>query len=183
MNGILQACLCGVLLLAISASEAQRFSFRNVSKGLGNLTVNCIAQDSSGFLWMGTENGLYRYDGIQFRLYSLEEGLSARAIHSLYTSPAGTLWVGTNAGVFFQRQNGKFSLVDPPASFSTFYSRMGSVFTALSEDQILYTDTNGTFLLYRLEPDVWSAKPMHLEGSTVWSVLAAPNGVQAQPVE
>ena len=56
------------------ACLAQRYSFREYTEGLGDLNVNCIAQDRTGYLWVGTENGLYRYDGAQFRSMATPRG-------------------------------------------------------------------------------------------------------------
>ena len=46
---------------------AQRYTFKEYVEGLGNLNVNCMLQDRTGFLWIGTENGLFRYDGSRFQ--------------------------------------------------------------------------------------------------------------------
>jgi diguanylate cyclase (GGDEF)-like protein len=69
------------------------------SDGLANLNVKCLFQDRVGFLWVGTDNGLFRYDGSTFRGYGHADGLTNTEILSLAESPNGTLWVGTNSGV------------------------------------------------------------------------------------
>jgi signal transduction histidine kinase len=77
--------------------QAQEFRFRYYGKedGLTNLSVQCILQDSSGFLWAGTDNGLFRYDGKRFTRFGTSEGLSGATIASLTQTKDGTLWVGT----------------------------------------------------------------------------------------
>ena len=76
------------------------FSFRSygMEDGLGNLAVYAIAQDSEGFLWTGTEDGLYRYDGHRFRLWG--KGLRASTIWELATGPGGRLWAATEDGAY-----------------------------------------------------------------------------------
>jgi diguanylate cyclase (GGDEF)-like protein len=95
--------LAGYLaLLAFSASSsAQRQLFHQYgsSDGLSNLNVKCLLQDHTGYLWVGTDNGLFRYDGSAFRSYGHAEGLPNTEILSIAEAPAGALWIGTNSGV------------------------------------------------------------------------------------
>jgi ligand-binding sensor domain-containing protein len=91
------------------ACLAQHLSFSAVSNGMDDLNVNCITQDHSGYLWVGTENGLYRYDGNQFRKYGAAEGLHARTIQNLFVGVDGTLFVGTTAGLYFERHDGNMA--------------------------------------------------------------------------
>jgi diguanylate cyclase (GGDEF)-like protein len=67
--------------------------------GLNNLNVTCLLQDQTGYLWVGTDNGLFRYDGNAFRGYGHAEGLPNTEILSLAEAPSGALWIGTNSGV------------------------------------------------------------------------------------
>ncbi|HJU38173.1 MAG TPA: two-component regulator propeller domain-containing protein, partial [Tahibacter sp.] len=68
-------------------------------QGLPDLGVMRLAQDRAGFVWVATENGLYRYDGHRFEVFGLRDGLQSISITSLYEDAAGTLWVGTRAGL------------------------------------------------------------------------------------
>ncbi len=94
------AWLLAALGSALPAS-AQRQLFREYgpSDGLSNLNVKCMLQDHTGYLWVGTDNGLFRYDGSSFKGYGHADGLPNTEILSLAESPQGTLWVGTNSGV------------------------------------------------------------------------------------
>ena len=71
---------CAIAALALNASVClgQHYSFSDESAGLENKNVDSIIQDHRGYLWLGTENGLYRYDGNQFRKYGPADGLTAR---------------------------------------------------------------------------------------------------------
>jgi PAS domain S-box-containing protein len=93
-----------VLALASAAiSLAQEYSFRfyGTAEGLQNLVVLSLAQDRAGFLWVGTEVGLYRYNGTRFRLMGEEEGLPCNGeVHALFVSSDGALWVNTCARIF-----------------------------------------------------------------------------------
>ena len=69
---------------------------------------------------MGTQNGLYRYDGSQFQRYGAAEGIPDRIIDNVFIGLDGTLWVGTSAGVYFERKDGRFSEVQLPYPLNEF---------------------------------------------------------------
>jgi len=77
---------------------AQQYSFRHygAAEGLQNMAILSLAQDRDGYIWAGSEGGLYRYDGTRFRLMGPAEGMPcATEIHTLYVATDGALW--TNA--------------------------------------------------------------------------------------
>ncbi|MPY88398.1 MAG: hypothetical protein GEU99_10775 [Luteitalea sp.] len=60
---------------------------------------NCLAQTTDGYLWIGTSNGLYRFDGVAFERYQRQGGaLPAVAVSALLAVPDGGLWVGYSRG-------------------------------------------------------------------------------------
>ena len=65
-----------------------------------------LAKDHQGFLWIGTENGLYRYDGHRFLAFTTREGLPGNKITAIHESPDGTLWVGTLEGLAWREGAG-----------------------------------------------------------------------------
>ena len=92
------------LLFALAGPAfAQRYSFRHYGtpEGLQNLVILSLAQDSAGYIWAGTEGGLYRYDGTRFRLMGPAEGLPCGTeIHTLYAARDGALWANACAQIF-----------------------------------------------------------------------------------
>ena len=64
------AALTALMLTLNWAGNAQQYSFRHygIADGLQNLAVLSLAQDRAGYIWAGSEGGLYRYDGSHFRL-------------------------------------------------------------------------------------------------------------------
>ncbi|PTQ93983.1 signal transduction histidine kinase [Mucilaginibacter yixingensis] len=100
-----------VLLLALllqygnAFSQAQSRNFRTISvdKGLSQSTVYTIIQDTLGFIWMGTQEGLNRYDGETFTVYHPVEGdpqsLQSGFIKSTFIDHKGQLWIGGDRGV------------------------------------------------------------------------------------
>jgi signal transduction histidine kinase/sugar lactone lactonase YvrE len=63
--------------------------------------VTALAQTADGYLWLGTQTGLYRFDGVHFERYRPREGgdFLASSIASLYAPPSGGLWIGFRYGV------------------------------------------------------------------------------------
>lgn len=89
--------------LAFSAcAGAQQYSFRyyGTEQGLNNLSAQAMLQDHSGLLWVGTQNGLYRYQGQSFLEFGPKDGLPSEYIDCLHETPNGVLWVGTPGGLF-----------------------------------------------------------------------------------
>src|SRR5271154_703526 len=93
-----------VLLLAVGdAGFAQQFSFRHYGspEGLQNLAILSLMEDGEGFLWAGSEGGLYRYDGTRFRLMGTAEGLPCiTEVQGLHVSADGALWANTCSKLF-----------------------------------------------------------------------------------
>ncbi|WP_290708824.1 two-component regulator propeller domain-containing protein, partial [Flavihumibacter sp. CACIAM 22H1] len=80
------------------------FRHYQVEQGLSNNTVFAIVQDAKGFLWMGTKDGLNRFDGYSFKIFrnNPDDGLKIgdSFIRSLYLDQADTLYVGTRSGLY-----------------------------------------------------------------------------------
>lgn len=90
--------------------KAQPFFFRNyqVESGLSNNTVYCSAQDSSGFLWFGTKDGVNRFDGYHFKVFNMHDKgqpMETNLIGCLLIDKDDRLWVGCQKGLYlFDRQ-------------------------------------------------------------------------------
>ncbi|MGD2148519.1 MAG: two-component regulator propeller domain-containing protein, partial [Anaerolineae bacterium] len=95
--------------------QGLRFERISVEQGLSHNTVNCILQDSKGFMWLGTDDGLNRYDAYSFTVYKHDpndpHSLSHNQIWSLFEDSTGKLWVGTSGGGLnrFDRYTGHFA--------------------------------------------------------------------------
>jgi len=79
------------------------FHSYGADSGLGNLAARRIVQDKVGFLWVGTEDGLYRYDGDRFTRFDSSNGLPSTWITDLLATPEGNLWVCTPRGLAVQQ--------------------------------------------------------------------------------
>jgi ligand-binding sensor domain-containing protein/serine phosphatase RsbU (regulator of sigma subunit) len=82
-------------------------------QGLSQISVNCIIQDSYGFLWVGTQDGLNKFDGYDFKVYRHQPSdpysLSNSNINSVIEDNKGNIWAGTQNGLnIFDRSSGTF---------------------------------------------------------------------------
>jgi ligand-binding sensor domain-containing protein len=88
---------------------AMHFDQLTINEGLSHNTVFCLLQDEYGYIWMGTQNGLNKYDGYSFKIYRsgseapYNEGFKGKIITALFEDSGGNLWVGTRKnGVNFK---------------------------------------------------------------------------------
>ena len=84
-----------MMLLGMTGNP--RFVNYGASDGLPSNSVYAITQDAEGFLWIGTGNGLARFDGTSFQVW--QEDLPSRRVSALTVDREGRLWVGTTAGL------------------------------------------------------------------------------------
>ncbi len=79
-----------------------RFERVSIEDGLSQSFVTSLVQDATGFLWLGTQSGLNRYDGYRFEIYRHDPSDPASVAHDwisvLAEDPSGDLWVGTEGG-------------------------------------------------------------------------------------
>ena len=79
------------------------FKTVNTEDGLSNPTVNCLYQDSRGFIWIGTVGGLNKYDGFEFKVFesnpSDTNSLPSNGINAIYEDSEENLWIATAAGL------------------------------------------------------------------------------------
>ncbi len=94
-----------LLFTSLTLASKVHFKFNNIGaeQGLINPYVLNIVQDKQGFIWVGTQNGLYRYDGYQFKPFKHNPqdptSLSDNYIEKLYLDSKGQLWLSTRNGL------------------------------------------------------------------------------------
>ncbi|MCP5047564.1 MAG: response regulator [bacterium] len=86
----------------------------STGQGLPQSSVEAIIQDRDGYLWIGTQGGLVRFDGVRFKVYNQgnTEGMLANWVSTLCEDSAGNIWIGTLGGGVscISRENGTFTL-------------------------------------------------------------------------
>lgn len=107
MKNIRQILLCLFILQYMQAAERESFHyyFSHITgeNGLSQSNVKAIIQDSYGFMWFGTKNGLNRYDGTSIRTMDCDDPIARKGDHNisaLYEDAERRLWVGTDKGVY-----------------------------------------------------------------------------------
>ncbi len=101
---------CAVASTLVTGAQAQftRFESYTDEQGLGNASVSTLAQDADGYILLGTEAGLYRYDGLTISPYGAAAGLPPAAwIRKLATDDHGQVWVVTSDALYL-RQGSSF---------------------------------------------------------------------------
>lgn len=107
------------LLPALSSVRSQSLYFDriDIKDGLSQNTVNEIIQDSRGFIWFATKDGLNRYDGSHFKVFRHlpygRSGLGNNTIRCLVEDADNNIWVGTNSGLYvYDTEYDRFSEVE-----------------------------------------------------------------------
>lgn len=91
-------------------------------QGLPQDTVQALLRGSDGYLWLGLQEGLARFDGARFVLYDRKSTpeLKHNSVLTLAEAPDGTLWAGTNGGgILLRRQDGTFGSIGPEQGLAT----------------------------------------------------------------
>lgn len=101
------------------------------SDGLPQNSVEAIAQTLDGYLWFGTEEGLARFDGLRFVVFTRDgaAGLRHDSIKALLAARDGSLWVGTNGGGIARYADGRFTMYTRADGLA------GNTVGALAQDQ------------------------------------------------
>src|SRR5258708_25804907 len=95
---------------AISATVEYSHRIGRIEDGLPQNKIQAIAQTPDGYLWVGTSEGLARYDGVRFTVFdrSNTPALQDDSILALTTARDGSLWIGTEGGGLLHYQTGSF---------------------------------------------------------------------------
>ncbi len=121
------------------AARPMRFEQVSLEQGLSQSFVNCILEDRTGFLWVGTQSGLNRYDGYGFTVYRHEGGDPASLPHdwilALLEGPEGDLWIGTEGGGLARWRRGSDSFTAYRHETSNPQSLSGDWVVALAWDR------------------------------------------------
>ncbi len=102
---------CYLCLPLASLSQTYDFKHFNTDIGLPQNYVYCLTQDHQGYLWIGTGEGLGRYDGVSVRTFSTEDSLASDFIYSLFVDKNGIVWIGHDDGTLSYYKNGFHKII------------------------------------------------------------------------
>ena len=160
LTGLIALALVLWTNVAALAQPVPNVLFRHLSvdDGLSHEAVHSVLQDSQGLLWIGTQDGLNRYDGYDITVFTPDphdpDSLANGWISCLFEDRAGNVWVGTNGGGLhrFLRDRGVFERfsTDPTDPFSISHNSVRVIY----EDRagLLWVGTDGGGL-NRLDPE------------------------------
>ena len=161
----------------LSLPDRPHYVFQRVGEqlGLGSVTPSSILQDQQGFIWIGTRDGLLRYDGARVVRFGIEQGMPSTDVQQIEQAPNGRIWILTREGLAYYERNAvhSFKLFEAASEFD------GPQMLALDRDGTPYVATlNG---LLRLDPAkgkvsrVWD-KGDGMPAAEVEAVTVEPSG-------
>jgi signal transduction histidine kinase len=148
-NIFIKFILLFLLFLKVNTISAQQYALINTfttADGLPSNHVYETVQDSIGFLWIATDNGVSRYDGKYFKNFTVRDGLPSNDVIQITITPNGTLWANSFRQMpsYFDYKTNRF--VTPPCTQKTkeYCNQLITVFDA-SQDTIQYVAHNLNF--------------------------------------
>lgn len=156
------------------AQEQLRFVSYKAEDGLSDYTIKSITQDEKGFIWIGTSNGLNRYDGYSFKTFFHDpedsNSIGSNSIQSLYIDVKKQLWVGT-------RQAG-LALFNPVNQQFTHYQHQEGNPNSLSSNEIntITGDAQGNLWISTYEQGL---NYLDVSNNQVTRFIADPNNPNA----
>src|SRR4029453_6828768 len=166
--------------------------------GLPTNGIRALAQDADGFLWLGTEAGLVRFDGVEFRTFDRNStpSLKANDVTALLVDNANRLWIGTDDGAVLRQRDGvfeEFSQVRLSGPISAIYQDQRGVIWVAGGDSVARVSEN-TLILMRgavgtvasIYEDANGGRPLgtygplgRIEDDMIRPALDGPEDVQA----
>lgn len=145
-----------ITFIFCTVSNAQElphsFEHYTIKDGLSSNTVFSTYRDSYGFLWIGTEDGLNRFDGYTFKVYrynaDVEAGLKSNHITALCEDEMGRVWIGTNGGSlsYYDRKLDKIVSYDRNAKGDWLSTAITAIHTDVAGN-IWVTSYGGLFII------------------------------------
>ena len=170
---------------ALAQPHTLPFTAWTVGDGLSQATVTSIAQDTTGYMWLGTDDGLNRFDGVDFTVFrhaaTDSTSLPHSSIEDLLVHPDGTLWIATYGGGIarFDPREDAFRAYVPDTTLPAL--RVTSLHPAPDDGVWLGTEGAGlfhfdprteTFTAYRHDPE----DPSTLRSNVVRDIVTTSDG-------
>ena len=140
----------------------QTFERISLEQGFDQRSILCIFQDSRGFLWFGSRNGLSRYDGYSFLIFRHDpenpQSLSHNHVTSIVEDRNGDLWIGTNGGGLnkFRREQERFSRYTTSASGKQYLHDNRILSLYFDKNGVLWIGTLRGLHAFHLDQEQWS---------------------------
>jgi ligand-binding sensor domain-containing protein/signal transduction histidine kinase len=178
----------GLYFNSLAFKDFSGVSQLSIEQGLSQSTVNVVLQDSKGFIWVGTQDGLNRYDGYSFVAYEPNPhdstSIAGNYIYTLYEDMSGVLWIGSNKGLSrYNAENNSFTnyihRADDSTSLSgdrvyTIYEdKWGNLWAGVYNGGMCRIDKkSGTFKRYMHQAD----NPSSISSNKVTGIIEGKDG-------
>jgi diguanylate cyclase (GGDEF)-like protein len=160
MRKLLLMALAALLALSMNRACAQQFAMQAYGRksGLESQTVNTMFQDTRGFIWAGTEMGLYRFDGSSFERMGRSEGFAmGEFVNAITEDRSGWLWIATQSGL---RVGDGMHFSDVDVAGKPVIPDAGIRIAALADGRILLVHDSRVQVLSRTAAGVFSLAPL-----------------------
>jgi len=139
-------------LLWAGSSAAQQYDLRTFSleQGLPSATVNALCEDREGFLWIATDGGAARSEGLRFETFGRAQGLPTDEVTALLADPDGRVWMGCREGSIASWRDGRLTVYPLDAIYTAtavramVLDRHGDLWAALPGLGIMQRSSSGT---------------------------------------
>lgn len=141
------------IFLLVIQTHAQNSSYREFTteNGLSSNEVYKIIEDRNGYIWMGTDRGVVKYDGYDFQIYTTEDGLSNNVVFWLYEDYKGRIWFTCTDNSVCYYENGKF-ITHPASKYLNKQTTrlINSIF--VDERDVVWLGVSGENPFFKLHP-------------------------------
>jgi ligand-binding sensor domain-containing protein len=139
--------------------------------------VNTVFQDNAGFMWFGTDRGLFRFDGRNYKRYTVTDSLPDNHVTAIAQDSAGTLWTGHRNGKLSSQHGNIFREFKPPEGSATepvsdiLFDRKGRLWFSTFNDGLYYYRNNRLYRLDDLEglPDLYVYDILEDDLGNIWA--------------
>ena len=168
-----------VCVLNTKASNSLPFVKYQVENGLSHNTVWCVLQDSYGFMWFGTSDGLNCFDGKNFRIFRANPknkySIGNNYVQSLFEDEQRNIWVGTNKGMYiFDRETESFTRFNEKTEDGVLISSNVNKIIKSNSGTIWIATLGQGIFIYNLKTKELVQNTLY--SSFVWNLINIPNG-------
>lgn len=148
-----------LLLLLASSGQSSNLIFKHLNResGLPVDVVTCLAQDSTGFIWIGSSEGLFRFDGFSYKSFYSTPGnnqtIPNNLINKIYVDRDGLLWVGTGDGLAIIKNDGQVIKIVNAATHPLFSRESNFVNDIQEAKNIFWISTRDGLFAVRKQKD------------------------------